>query len=521
LTDPIPLDRLEVVETCFTLLHRSAAEVWKRRKPVRLVFGRDRLDLTAIESRKAALLEEAKQNEELAPDVVRGIVPVTRASDGSTRLAGEGPAIDWALWMRRLDDADRADRRLAAGALDDAGLRAVARRLARFHERQRRPTRSDAHAFEQALRARIALQIGAPDWPRRTPLPEEVAAIEVWQRDFVDRQGARLRARAQSDAIRQGHGELSLEHVFLDDAGEVRILAGLEAGPWLRETDVAADVALLANDLAARHRVDLAERFVAEYARLANDFDLYPLLDFHASVCAAMRAKLDWLAADREVAGSPAERRYRERARHFLALARAAPRRPLLPPIVVAMGGQVASGKSTVALHIARRIGAPVVGSDPTRDYLLGARLDEDLHEARWEEAFEPGFAARVYTEVLRRAGEVLRSGRPVVIDGCFRSSRQRLEARALAERFDLPFVFVEARVSPEIQHQRLAERAARDGVPIDDWQQIADRLRAQWEPVHELPADQHLALDTGLPLEENALEIEARLPTWPATLTG
>jgi len=57
LTDPIPLDRLEVVETCFTLLHRSAAEVWKRRKPVRLVFGRDRLDLTAIESRKAALLD--------------------------------------------------------------------------------------------------------------------------------------------------------------------------------------------------------------------------------------------------------------------------------------------------------------------------------------------------------------------------------------------------------------------------------------------------------------------------------
>ena len=185
------------------------------------------------------------------------------------------------------------------------------------------------------------------------------------------------------------------------------------------------------------------------------------------------------------------------------------------------MGGQVASGKSTVALHIARRIGAPVVGSDPTRDYLLGARLNEDLHEARWEEAFEPGFAARVYTEVLRRAGEVLESGRPVVIDGCFRSRAQRLEARALAERFDLPFVFVEAQVAPEIQRERLAERALRDAVPIDDWQQIADRLRAQWETASELSAEEHLVLDTGRPLEENAREIEARLPTWPTTLTA
>ena len=71
--------------------------------------------------------------------------------------------------------------------------------------------------------------------------------------------------------------------------------------------DVAADVALLATDLASRGRTDLAERFLAEYAGLANDFDLYPLLDFHASLRAAIRAKLDWVCADHEHAGSAGE----------------------------------------------------------------------------------------------------------------------------------------------------------------------------------------------------------------------
>ena len=139
----------------------------------------------------------------------------------------------------------------------------------------------------------------------------------------------------------------------------------------------------------------------------------------------------------------------------------------------------------------------------------------------RWEKSYESGFADRVYAEVHRRASEVLATGRPVVVDGCFRSREQRAHTRALAERFGLPFLFVEARVGRDVQRERLAERAERDGVPLDDWQEIADRMRAQWEPVDELAPDEHLALDTSHPIEANADTIEARLPTWPDGLTG
>ena len=190
----------------------------------------------------------------------------------------------------------------------------------------------------------------------------------------------------------------------------------------------------------------------------------------------------------------------------------------LLPPTVVAMGGQVASGKSTVARHIARRIGAPVVGSDATRDHLLGERLDQDLHEIHWEQAYEAGFGERVYDEVLRRAREVLASGRPVVIDGCFRSAEQRTQARGLAEYFGHPFLFVEASVSREVQRERLKGRAVRDDVHLSVWTDIADDMRRGWQPADELSRDEYLLLDTAKPLEANLDEIEARLATWPET---
>lgn len=514
------LDELERRETAFSQLYWTDHEVLKLRRPLRVVVGGEGVDLTSASARRTACLGELAVDRRLALGVARDVVPITRNRAGRLTVGDPAGAVDWALRMVRLPDADRAANRLEAGRLSREQLEAIARHVACFHERVRGGL-TEPRAVLGRLRRWIRLRIDSPDARRRAPLPEEASRAEAWQLAFVQAQSERLVQRAQSEAMREGHGEFTLDHVFVDEENRVRTLAGLAVGPPSREVDVAADVALFATDLASRGRGDLAERFVAEYARLANDFDLYPLLDFHASLRASIRAKLDWLCADLEVAGSPGERRTRERAHRFLALALAQPRQPILPPMVVAMGGQVASGKSTVARHVAHRIGAPVVGSDATRDHLIGARLNEDLHEARWERSYEPDFGERVYGEVLRRAEQVLETGRPVVVDGCFRSKEQRARTRALAQRFGLPFLFVEAQVSLAVQRERLGERARRDGVPVDDWIGIADEMRAQWESADDLPPEEHLALDTSRPIESSAARIEERLVTWPPGFPG
>jgi predicted kinase len=120
----------------------------------------------------------------------------------------------------------------------------------------------------------------------------------------------------------------------------------------------------------------------------------------------------------------------------------------------------------------------------------------------------------------MRRAGAVLRSGRPVVLDGCFRFSAQRMRAKELAREFGHPFLFVEARVSEDVCRERLRERSMRDDEPDSTWIDIANQLRAQWEPTDELSAQERQTLDTSIPLAENAERVRARLPTWPAGLT-
>jgi predicted kinase len=413
---------------------------------------------------------------------------------------------------RRPRRSDRLDQRLATDRLRDADLRAVARAIAIFH--------ADAPTVDVAPDAAIAALRALIRHEGLDSEPEALRRAESAQLEFVARETDRIAERVRGRRIREVHGELGLEHVHVDDAGAVELVDRALRDDPMRRIDVCADVALLADELAAAGRTDLAERFLAAYAISSDDFDLYPLIDFYASLRATLRARLE---LDRAAAsGRPTLASWHEaRAHRFLALALAVARQPLLPPVLIATGGQVASGKSTVADALAFEIGAPVVNTDRTRSALLGARGDVEPHEIHWERAYEPGFAQRVYDEVLRRAGAVLTSGRPVLVDGCFRSRVQRAAVRALADRHGVPFYFVEVCVGRETQRERLLERSRRDGEPDATWLDIAQALRQEWEPPDELAAAQRLRVDSDRPLAASLEALRGALPTWPEGLTG
>ncbi|MBW2290556.1 MAG: dephospho-CoA kinase, partial [Deltaproteobacteria bacterium] len=106
----------------------------------------------------------------------------------------------------------------------------------------------------------------------------------------------------------------------------------------------------------------------------------------------------------------------------------------------VAVGGLVASGKSTVARAIARRLDAECIEADDIRHEVLD-RPTEILHEARWVSDLRPGFGDEVYRELLRRGAEAIAAGRSVVLDGCFPTVAWRESARLLALGFGARFL--------------------------------------------------------------------------------
>jgi hypothetical protein len=223
------------------------------------------------------------------------------------------------------------------------------------------------------------------------------------------------------------------------------------------------------------------------------------------------------LASDPDVATAVRERAAEEARRYYL-LALASGRRPVVPPAVVAVGGIVATGKTTVADRLGAEMNAPVVSSDRTRKSLLGVEPTESMHGRPWEGAYESRSTENVYTELLRRAGAVVTSGRSVILDASFRSLRHREASRQMAQDLGARFLFIECRAPAEVCRERLDRRALEPGVS-DARSDLFDDFAARWEPVEELTDSEHVVLDTSEPVEANLELLRSRMATWPSAI--
>ncbi len=174
---------------------------------------------------------------------------------------------------------------------------------------------------------------------------------------------------------------------------------------------------------------------------------------------------------------------------------------------LVAVGGRIASGKSTVAREVAARLHALVIETDRVRDDLL-AEVDDGSAGLR---TFASDVEDRVYLEAIRRAESALEAGERVVLDGCFALASQRRRARSLARRIAVPFLFVECQASGATVDQRLAEREARSD--RGGWRDLHDALVRQWEPIEEFDAAEYVRVRTDGPVDEAVSAVLEKLP--------
>ena len=385
---------VELIETHNSWIFRHRDVVYKVKKPV--VFGP--LDLSTSLRRKAACEAEVRLNRRLAPEVYRGVVPITREQDGHHVIAGSGPPVDWAVAMTRLPDTDRLDVRVAEGRLDVSDVEAIARRIADFHASCPCGPEIGEYGQVDVVRASVLENLAQTRATIGSYLDSDAAKeMERAQLHFLDHNAALFDKRVRGGFVREGHGDLRLEHVYVSDEGAITIVDCAEYALRYRCADVCADIALLSMALAATRRVDLAEVLLTAYVQETQDYDLYSLVDFYESYRAWVRARVcSFLVNDPDASPSIKERAA-ERARRYYLLALAAQRRPAVPPILVAVGGQLATGKSTVADALRRQLGAPVVSTDRTRTDMLGLAASPSEFEDPAYSAHSPELTDAVY----------------------------------------------------------------------------------------------------------------------------
>jgi uncharacterized protein len=278
--------RVETIETHFAWVFLAGKRAYKLKKPLRQAS----LNYNTLAHRARACQAELELNRRLAPGVYLRVVPLGRKPNGALTHGAGVQVVDWLVEMVRLPRARMLDRAILRGAVGSRDRERIMARLAAFFRHAKRRPMSD-RGYLARLRRQIlrnAHELQARDLALDRTLTEQVARAQL---AFLDRHVRLLTGRGA--CLRDGHGDLRPEHVFL---GTPRAVAGvidcLEFDSDLRRLDPAEEIAFLALECDRLGAADIADDLVARYARAMRDPIPQALIPFYKSRRATVRAQI-------------------------------------------------------------------------------------------------------------------------------------------------------------------------------------------------------------------------------------
>lgn len=452
---------VEVRRTHASVVFLAGDRVYKLKRPVDYGF----LDFSTLERRRFFCEEEVRLNRRLAPGVYLGVRAITEGP----RLDGPGPVLEWAVEMRRLDDHDSLGWRLARGDVGEPELDAIARRLAAFHAEA-----PDGPSIARYGRAEVVIGNAIENFDQTRSHRGRTVDPAVWARlrELTEAHGRRLAPtfdrRADRGVVRETHGDLRVDHVYLLPDGPVAIDA-IEFSDRFRCADPVADVAFLVMDVGVRGHAGAARRLAATWLDATGDAEAAGLLDWYVAYRSVVRAKVAGLASDPD-----AVRRARRHWLYALTVLEEPGRRPAL----VGVGGLPGVGKSTLAAGLARAAGFEVIRTDVVRREVLAQVGPAPFGVGAYSEALRD----RVFEACLDRAEARVAAGARVIVDASFARERWRRALRDRAVALGVPSLLLLAEAPRDVALQRLA---ARRGDASDADVGVYLGAEQTWEPPH------------------------------------
>jgi aminoglycoside phosphotransferase family enzyme/predicted kinase len=511
-------DHVELLQTHISYVALAPPLVYKVKKPVALGF----LDFSTLARRRHFCEEEVRLNRRLCAQIYRRVVPIT-LHNGQLVWGGSGEPVEVAVEMDQLDAEGFLDARIERGFATPNDLDRVAEKLAAFYQSQ--TPAPETAVWGRPARLRISTDENfaqterfAGDLLSRPAFEALRAATD----QFLDGQARLLHRRRAEGRVVDGHGDLRAEHVHFSDAEEdgdgVCIFDCIEFNERFRYIDLANDVAFLTMDLDALGRPDLARHFATRMAARLDDPDLLTVLDFYKGYRAYVRGKVEAMRST-EAEVPPSERAAsRDRARRDFQLAlRYAVAGST--PLVVAVMGDVGTGKSTQARALGEALGWEVVSSDRVRKEAAGAPLFERGSKAERAALYAPERTEATYAVLRERALRAAREGRGIVLDATFGARRQRDALREALRAAGIGHRFIELSAPEEVVRRRLAARETADDVASDARLEDLAMLMACYQTPDALEDAEHVIVETDDDPEETTRAILlhlVRLSAWP-----
>jgi aminoglycoside phosphotransferase family enzyme/predicted kinase len=487
---PEPTTTVEVRETHISLVFLTDRYVYKIKKPIDLGF----LDFSTLDQRRFYCEQELILNRRLSSGVYLEVAALHQ-DDQRYTFDDYGQVVEYAVKMRRLPTEYSLEALLQRDAVTEEAIEAVARRLSTFHADHPLPKPSESYGTLERVRA---------DWEENFAQTaddigytlSEQTYIHIQQAvvAFTTRHAAWFAQRVQEGRIRDCHGDLRAEHIYLEP-GQMQIIDCIEFNQRFRFIDVSSEVAFLAVDLERLGALAMAHQFICAYIRHSRDVSMYRLLDFYRCYRAYVRGKVTSI---RLHASLPPELRsqLQRRAESYFGLAAHYAER-LTQPLLLLTMGLIASGKSTVANGIATALDLDLFSSDRVRKELAGVTPETSQQAAYGAGLYSAATTQRTYDALADLARQSLNRGDSVILDASFAKRAERQRMASLALEMKAQCCVLECWAPEAALRSRLRERAHSFASISDAREEILSAFRRDYEPMQTDEGTCLVRLDT------------------------
>jgi aminoglycoside phosphotransferase family enzyme/predicted kinase len=318
---------------------------------------------------------------------------------------------------------------------------------------------------------------------------------------FIDDNNELLSNRVKDGYIKDGHGDIRLEHIYFDELG-CGIIDCIEFNKRFRCNDVVGDFVFLCMELDELGYIDFSDSALSGFLSIFNDQDSVKLINFYKCYRALVRAKVTcFLLEEKGSSWQHYEGKSKDIERLVnLAYSYALGMRKALTLIFYGLSG---SGKSKNAKLFSNKFGCAYFNTDMCRKEMFNMKAFDRHYVPFGSSIYSEDVTLKVYSLLGEKACARTALGRLTVIDGTF-LKKQYLDA-FLDER-QLKVFKIKCEASKDELMNRLQRRATKKSVS-DGRVEI---LNEQYRIVEDIGCD--FLLNTENNLEEHPLIIAKAL---------
>lgn len=489
---PHEVGTVERIETHISTVLLAGAYAYKLKKPLDLGF----LDFSTLASRRHYCEEELRLNSRLAPDVYLRVVAIVGVPREPRIVATDDPlaadALEFAVQMRRFDQAALLDRMLDAGEMTPHHVDALAATVAEFHQHIDRVADQEFGKPDH---------VAAPmrqNFSQIRPLltsADEIDALDTLERWSIaehQRLTPLMEARRRDGCVRECHGDLHLGNITWIK-GAIHVFDCIEFNPELRWIDVVSEISFAMMDFDVRGRPDWGARFLNEYLEITGDYSSLQLLTYYLVYRCMVRAKIARIRASQ--GGSEADDAAMADYAAHIRLARSYVS-PRLRAIIITHGVS-GSGKSSATLRLVERLAALRVRSDVERKRLRGMDRDAKSNSAIKSGLYGAAASIETYAELRRLAAQITEAGFPAIVDATFLHADQRSAFRAIANDLGVPFIILDFRAETDELRRRVNLRQIQGYDASEATAKVLEYQLLHDEPLDAGEMDHALVIDT------------------------